>query len=237
MSFHFHGLAMGLLTTTIVAAAQLRPAQIIILIGPPGSGKSVQAKLLSDKYRVPAISMSSLLKQELGKRTPLARALASSLASGELVSDDAANDLMKARLLRPDTGRGFILDGYPVSDKQARALDQFLTEHNFRKPVVVVIEAPDSVLRERMRARRRADDTPDNIDRRIREYRELGVFTENWYGSDNTVRVDGTGTVQNVASAIAQQIDLVRSKKGLLVRTPQDDPVQQKGPQASPPAP
>ena len=206
--------------TVVVAGAQLRPAQIIILIGPPGSGKSVQAELLRKSYKVSAISMAALLKQEMGKKTPLAKALASSLASGELVSDDAANQVMKGRLLRQDAGRGFILDGYPTTEEQARALDEFLSEQKFPKPVVVILEAPDSVLRERMKSRRRADDTPDNIDRRIREYRHLGAFTEKWYGSENTVRVDGTGSVQAVALAIAQQIDNVRSKKGLILRSP-----------------
>jgi adenylate kinase len=218
----------------VPAGAQFRPAQITILIGPPGSGKSVQARLLSKSHKVPAISMASLLKEEMGKKTPLAKALASSLASGELVSDDAANEVMKARLLRRDTGRGFILDGYPTTEKQARALDDFLAEHSFPKPIVVVLEAPDQVLRKRMKSRGRADDTPENIERRIREYRDLETFTEKWYGSGNTVRVDGTGTVQSVAASIAQQIESAQSKKGLTVRPQQGDGLKQRLPATSP---
>lgn len=214
---------IGFLATVMLAAAQLRPAQILILVGPPGSGKSVQAKLLAKAYKVPTISMESVLKEEVGKKTPLAKALESSLASGELVSDDAANEVMKARLLRPDAGRGFILDGYPTTEKQAQALDAFLSEHGFPKPVVVVLEAPDRVLHERMKSRRRADDSPENIERRIREYRNLGAFTEQWYGADKTIRVDGTGSVKAVASTIAQQIDNVRSKKGLSLRPSPSD--------------
>lgn len=223
-------LVIGFLATLIVAAAQLRPPQILILVGPPGSGKSVQAKLLSKSYKVPAISMESVLKQEMGTKTPLARALASSVASGELVSDDAANKVMRARLLRPDAGRGFILDGYPATDKQAQALDEFLLEHGFPKPIVVVLEAPDTVLRTRMKSRQRADDTPPNIERRIREYRDLGTFTENWYGSDNTVRVDGTSSVDTVASNIARQIENARSKKGLSVRPSPNDGLVRRDP-------
>lgn len=219
---------IGLVIAAAPVWAQLRPAQIVVLIGPPGSGKSVQAKLLSDSYKVPAISMAALLKQELGKRIPLAKALASSLASGELVSDDAANQVIKTRLLRPDAGRGFILDGYPTTDKQAAALDEFLAEQSFPKPIVVILEAPDSVLRQRMTSRRRADDTTENIDRRIREYRNLEAFAEKRYGSDNTIRVDGTGSVQTVAFAIAQQIENARSKKGLSIRPQQDPGLKQR---------
>lgn len=216
--------------TAATSSAQLQPARIVILIGPPGSGKSVQADRLSKKLKVPAISMSSLLTQEIGKKTPLAKALASSLASGELVNDEAANAIIEPRLLRRDTGQGFILDGYPNTPGQAKALDTFLSDHSFPKPVVVIIEAADNVLRERMRARRRADDAPENIERRIREYRDLGAFTEKWYGQDNTVRVDGTGTIQAVALAIAEQIDNVRSRKGLIVRPPAGTGLKQRPP-------
>jgi len=219
---------LSFLLAGALAWPQLRPAQIIILIGPPGSGKSVQADLLSKTYKVPAISMESLVKREMGKKTSLAKALASSVASGELVSDDAANQVMKARLLRPDAGRGFILDGYPVTNDQAVALDAFLTEQSFPTPVVVVLEASDDVLRQRMKKRGRANDSAENVDRRIREYREREAFTQKRYGPDSTARVDGSGSVQTVALAIAQQIENARAKKGLLVRPPTEDGLKRR---------
>jgi adenylate kinase family enzyme len=97
-----------------------------------------------------------------------------------------------------------------------------------------MIEADDKVLSERMKARRRADDTPENIERRIREYREIGTFTEQWYGSANTVRVDGTGRVQAVAARISQQIDTLRSKKGFAVRPPEEGGFKKRIPETSP---
>ncbi len=221
--------AVGLVLTAALTMGQLRPAEVIILIGPPGSGKSVQAKLLSTSHKIPAISMASLLKLEAGNRTPLSKALASSVASGELVGDDAANQVMMARLLRPDAGRGFILDGYPTTEPQAKALDAFLIEHDFPQAIVVIIEAPDPVVRQRMKVRGRADDAPENIERRIREYREQATFTETRYGSASILRVDGTGSVQTVASAIARQIESARSGKGLMVR-PRDGGLQQRPP-------
>lgn len=199
--------------------AQLQPAQVIILVGPPGAGKSVQAQLLAKRLKIPSISMASLLKDEMGKNTVLAKALASSIASGELVGDEAANGVMKSRLLRKDTGRGFILDGYPMTNEQASALDTFLLDNGFSKPTVVLIEAPDSVVRARMKSRKRVDDTPSNIDRRIREYRQLETVNKERYGSENTVRVDGSQSIQTVASAIAQQIGKAQ-KKELKTRSP-----------------
>src|SRR4051795_7407386 len=108
----------GLMMAALPCTAQLQPARTIILIGPPGSGKTVQADYLRKHYKIPAISMSQLLEHEVNRKSATGRSLASSLASGELLSDDSANEVMHARLLQADAGRGFILDGYPVSPGQ-----------------------------------------------------------------------------------------------------------------------
>lgn len=183
---------------------------------------------------MPAISMSGLLAKEIGRKTPLAKALASSVASGELVNDEAANELVRARILEPDAGLGFILDGYPVTPGQAKALDQFLSEHRFPKPFIIVLEAPDDVLLARMTKRRRADDAAGNIERRIREYRDAGSFTEKWYGSNRIIRVDGTASVEAVARSITRQIGEARSREGLLVRPAPQKELQQRDPAPSP---
>ena len=129
----------------MACAAQLQ-TRVFILIGPPGSGKSVQANLLSKTYKIPAISMATVLKESMVKNTALTKGLQGQMASGELVGDDAANDAMKTRLLRKDTGKGFILDGYPTSRKQAEALDAYLVDQSFPKPIVVILEVPDEHL-------------------------------------------------------------------------------------------
>ncbi|HYO81644.1 MAG TPA: nucleoside monophosphate kinase [Bryobacteraceae bacterium] len=208
------------MTIGLHAVAQMQAPRVFILIGPPGSGKTVQARQLSRQYKIPAISMAELLKQEVGRKTPMGKALAASLESGELVADAPANQLMKGRLLRADAGRGFILDGYPASEGQARALDAFLAEHSFTKPVIIVINAPEEVLRSRMTGRRRADDQPANIDRRLADYRQVGRVVEQWYGSERIVRVDGAGTPAEVTARIAQGIDALPSAGELKVRTP-----------------
>jgi adenylate kinase len=204
------------------AVAQLQTARIIILIGPPGSGKTVQANYLHKRYKIPAVSMAQVLQQEVNRKSPHGKALAASLESGELVTDGPANELIKARLLRPDAGRGFILDGYPASEGQARALDEFLSEHDFPKPTIVIMDVPEDVLRDRMKRRRRADDEPGNIERRLRDYREIGRVVEQWYGPERMVRVDGAGAPAQVALRIANGIEAVQSRQGLKVRSPEE---------------
>jgi adenylate kinase len=205
------------------------------LIGPPGSGKTIQAELLRKEYNIPAIAMSQLLEQEVNRKSPIGKALAASLDSGELLTDDAADELMKARLMREDAARGFILDGYPSTEGQARSLDRWISEHKLPKPVVIILNVPEEVAHDRMIRRRRPRDTPSNIERRLRDYREVGRSVEHWYGPESIVRVDGTGTPANVAQQIAKGIDDVQSSKGFKVRSPEAGGLKRRAPEASAP--
>jgi adenylate kinase len=223
------------LAAGLPAIAQLQPARTIILIGPPGSGKTTQADYLRKRYKIPAISMSQLLQQEVNRKSPMGKALAASLSSGELLADSPANDLMKARLLRPDAGRGFILDGYPTTEGQARALDEWLSAHNLPKPTVIVLDLPEEVSRDRMVRRRRADDEPANIEQRLRDYKEVGRLVEQWYGPERTLRIDGTGALSDVALRIAKGIDDLQSRQRLKPRSPEDGGLKRRAPEESSP--
>ena len=211
--------------------AQMQRARTIILIGPPGSGKTVQADYLRKRYKIPALSMAELLQQEINQKTAMGTALAASLSSGELLADGAANDLILARLLRPEAGRGFILDGYPASEGQARALDQWLSDYNLPKPTVVVLQVTDDVARNRMNRRHRADDQPANIERRLRDYREVGRLVEQWYGPNRILRIDGNGASEEVALRIASGIDSMQSEHGLKRRAPDEGGLKRRGQQ------
>ena len=118
------------------------PVAPMISIGPPASGKTVQADLLRKQYKIPAISIAQLLEHEVNRDSSMGRALGASMVSGELLSDAAADEMMKARLMRPDAARGFILDGYPETEVQARSLDRWISEHNLAKPVIIVLTFP-----------------------------------------------------------------------------------------------
>lgn len=216
---------LAFLAGIALAAAPLGTAQhqrnslVLLLIGPPGAGKSVQAKSLARKYKVPAISMESVLREEVGnKKSTLGKALQPLISSGELVSAPEANALMSARLLRPDAGKGFILDGYPTTPEQAESLRRFLTENKYPRPIVILLDAPDDVLKTRMEMRHRADDTEATIERRIREYRELGRLAAAWYGAENLLRVDASAPVATVTARVVEQIEEADTTTGFKVR-------------------
>ena len=206
---------IGVAMAAGIASAQVAPAKIILLVGPPGSGKTTQAKFLAKKYAIPAMSMADLLKKQMSaeKKDPVTKALAASIASGEVMPDQAAADLVKLNLNRTDHHKGFILDGFPATAGQAKALDRLLEDERLPKPVVVVLDVPDEVIRKRLLARRRADDKPENIERRIAEFRGQAAVLTGWAAQTQVVRVNADASVNEVSKAIVAGLEGAWSKQ------------------------
>jgi adenylate kinase len=153
--------------------------------------------------------MSDLLKKEmsLGKKDAASKAIAASVASGDALADEAAAELVRLGLLRTDHTKGFILDGFPATAGQAKALDRILQDQRLPKAVVVVLEVPDDVIRKRMLARRRADDKPENIDRRIRQFRAEASLLAGWAGQTHVVRVNANMKIADVSTQIVAGLE------------------------------
>ena len=128
-----------------------------IFIGPPGSGKGTQTKILSKEYNLPHIDTGSLLREAVASGSEEGKLANSFMEKGQLVPIELVSKIIKNRLLKDDCKNGFILDGYPRSLEQAYALDEILSEidkDNNVKPQVFYFEVAQEKLVERLVNRR-----------------------------------------------------------------------------------
>ncbi len=119
------------------AESKIAPGPILLL-GAPGVGKGTQAKELVKLWGIPQISTGDLLRANVEQGTPLGVLAKEIMTRGELVPDALVNDMVAARLLEPDTARGYMLDGYPRTLGQADWLDARLAAQPESLPVVAV---------------------------------------------------------------------------------------------------
>ncbi|ABK62133.1 MULTISPECIES: adenylate kinase [Clostridium] len=126
----------------------------MILLGPPGAGKGTQAKLISEKYSIPHISTGDIFRKNISEKTPLGVKAKEYMDKGQLVPDELTIDLVNDRLTHEDCKKGFLLDGFPRTVKQAEALEKFLTENNQSLDTALLIDVPSSFILERMTGRR-----------------------------------------------------------------------------------
>jgi len=179
----------------------------IVFLGPPGSGKGTQAKLLSERLYVPAISTGEILRAAVREETPLGREARAVMARGQLVSDSIMIALIRERTARADAVKGFILDGFPRTVEQAEALERLLAGNGTALTAVISLFVPDAVLEERLLSRSglegRTDDRPATVQERVKVYREkteplIGFYRQRGLLAD----VNGVGEIPEVSERI-----------------------------------
>lgn len=186
----------------------------VILLGPPGSGKGTQAKLLSQRLQVPAISTGEMLRAAVSEGTPLGRQVRSIMERGELVPDDVMDELVRERIQRPDASGGFILDGFPRTIQQAEFLAGIVGNAT-RIAAVINFSVPEDVLAARLLGRShvegRADDRADTARERIRVYREKTSPLVGYYRERGLLtEVDGVGTIPEIAARVVGALPLAQ---------------------------
>ena len=188
----------------------------LILMGPPGAGKGTQAKVIATHFGIPAISTGDIFRANVADRTPLGVEAQRYMDAGEYVPDEITNAMVRDRLGRPACAQGFLLDGYPRTIEQVKELDAILADQGTGLDVVILLTADTPQLVERLlrraQAEGRSDDTEQVIRRRQEIYlEETAPLTDEYDARGILVRVDGLGTVGDVADRINGELDrLVR---------------------------
>lgn len=172
---------------------------VIVLMGPPGSGKTTQSEFLKKAFGIPTITSEDLIRSH---PEALAKYQNEGIAPGTPQSNPALNDLVGDALSKIDLSKGVVLDGYPASKDQADHLAATIRKLMLPSPIVIQLAVPDDVVRSRLKARGREDDTSQVIEQRLKDYhRELDMIRM-YYPQANIWTVDGALPAEKVSQTI-----------------------------------
>jgi adenylate kinase len=211
-----YGLDYQGLGRDLPAVYQLKTTQHmtnIVLFGPPGAGKGTQANFLKDKYDLVHISTGDVFRFNIKNETALGMLAKSYMDKGELVPDQVTIDMLNKEVEKNTDAKGFIFDGFPRTNAQAKALDDLLDSKDSQINAMVALEVDDEVLVERLLERGktsgRSDDADENIIRnRIKEYYDKTAVLKNYYSEqDKYYGVDGVGSIDDITVRLSTVID------------------------------
>jgi adenylate kinase len=172
---------------------------VIVLIGPTGAGKTTQARFLERRYGLPVISADDLIKEN---PQALKKYQRPGIEAGTPQTSPALNDLVHDRLTKIDAKKGFVLDGYPATKDQADHLAAMCKEFGLPDPIIIQLDVPDKVARQRDRKRGSPEDTPDEVGRRLKDYHRELAMVRLYYPEANIHTIDGTKSMAEVSKAI-----------------------------------
>lgn len=184
-------------------------------MGPPGAGKGTQAKVISGRLGIPAVSTGDIFRANVSEGTPLGLEAKRYMDAGDYVPDEVTNAMVRDRLSQDDAVEGFLLDGYPRTVPQVAELDSMLGDAGGALDAVVVLTVDDEELVQRLLHRAetegRTDDTEDVIRHRQDVYNEqtaplIAVYADRGL----LVEVDGMGAVDEVTERVFSALDKVR---------------------------
>ena len=170
----------------------------LLILGPPGAGKGTQAERLASHFGIAHISTGEMFRNQSGE---LGELVAEIMERGEYVPDEITIQMLKRRIAEPDAASGFILDGFPRTEPQAKALDELLAAEGLE--AVVVLEVPMEELVKRLVGRGRADDTNEAIRTRLEVYAAQTEPLIGFYDERELVRkVPGIGDIAEITERI-----------------------------------
>ena len=191
---------------------------IIILLGPPGAGKGTQAAFIKEKFNIAHISTGDMLREAVKNETTLGLTAKTIMARGDYVPDDLLLEIINERVSQDDCKNGFILDGYPRNEVQAKSLDSILSKSNNSIDGILQIDVDFSVLEKRIEGRAqdnnseiREDDNLQVMKKRLQVYVDQTEPLISYYSNHkNFIIINGMNDISKVSEDI--KINLTKLK-------------------------
>ena len=185
----------------------------VLVLGPQGSGKGTQAKLMSAEHGIPHVSTGDMFRA-IDDATALGREVNAIMERGDLVPDEITIRMIRERLAGDDALDGFILDGFPRNLSQAEALDGMLREIGRRLDVIFFFDLDDATAKERALGRAheegRLDDTPETIAHRLAVYHEQTEPVVEFYRTTGKlVPLHAARSVDEVSTEIRRALEML----------------------------
>jgi adenylate kinase len=202
-----------------------------ILLGPPGSGKGTQAQRLVQKHGIVQLSTGEMLRAAVAAGTPIGLQAKDIMAAGALVPDEIVIGIISDRIDQPDARKGFILDGFPRTVRQAEALDELLKKKRLKLDAVIELRVNESALLDRVEKRAeetrargeevRADDTPEVLTKRLASYRAQTEPLIHYYSERRKLlTVDGMMAIEHVTGEINRILEALGATEPKAARRP-----------------
>ncbi|HUZ59259.1 MAG TPA: adenylate kinase [Hanamia sp.] len=191
----------------------------LILFGPPGSGKGTQSEKLIAKYHLKHLSTGDLLRSEISLKTSLGLEAKKYMDKGSLVPDEVVIGMINEALDHNHEVAGFLFDGFPRTDIQAKKLDELLRKKNTCIDVMLALDVSEEELIKRLEKRGqtsgRSDDSNEQVIRaRIIEYHKKTAAVADYYQKENKViMIKGEGSVEEIFKRLSKEIDRLMKQR------------------------
>ena len=189
----------------------------IVLFGPPGAGKGTQSERLIEKYGLTHLSTGDIFRANIKGESELGLLAKSYMDKGHLVPDSVTIDMLRAEVLKLNSSKGYIFDGFPRTTAQAKALDEFLQSIDTSISVMLALDVEENELKNRLLKRAevsgRADDAdPTIIENRIAVYNKETSPVKNYYESQNKlISISGIGTIDEITQLLFEVVDSIKA--------------------------
>lgn len=190
----------------------------IVLFGPPGAGKGTQSEILIEKYGLVHLSTGDIFRANIKGETELGVLAKSYMDKGQLVPDEVTINMLKSEVEKHAAPKGFIFDGFPRTQNQAHALDDFLSSIGTSISLMLALEVEENELKIRLAKRAevsgRADDAnPEVIENRIRVYNNETAPVKEFYQAQSKYKgIHGIGSIEEISNRLFDAIETLKIK-------------------------